>query len=346
LKFLTGIIQTDDRFIFFKDQRIFLSGIFLSDLYFESSNLESKRFPSNLLKDIEDSGGNTVEFVLHGGHITKLKFDSQGLVTDEVTETLITDLLTLLNEAANHNIMVIIRIWNMYNLERFSNLFENDSVLNSYFDNVLIHILNATSDHEALVAWSIIDSPERLIKWKTKNDVECFDTQKFSFADESFYANAILMERVLRFINLHSSLIHTHTKKLVTLNVWHYEINSNCADCFNYFKDECLQNAGTKMNGILDFYSIRRTSSESCLISNKRATDLRVDKPIVINYCMMYRFLNKKDGEIYKQAHDELYAGIMGYYSNREEEIDKIMKEMRALAATEVKSHLKISIQN
>jgi hypothetical protein len=106
------------------------------------------------------------------------------------------------------------------------------------------------------------------------------------------------MENVLRFINLHSSLIHTQTKKLVTVNVGWYKINSNCADCFNYFKDECLQNAGNKTNGILDFYSIGPISSESCLIMNKRATDLRVDKPIVISGCRMREFLNKKDGEI------------------------------------------------
>jgi hypothetical protein len=342
LKFSTGIIQTDDRFIFFKDQRIFLSGIFLWDLYLESSNLEWKRFPSNLLKEIEESGGNTVEFILHNGYFINLKFDSKGLVTDEVTQTLITDLLILLDEAANHNIMVIICLWKIVGFERLYKLFEDNLVLNSYFDNVLIPILKATSQHKALVAWSIIDRPERLIKWKTKNDVECFDTQKFSFA----YENEILMERVLRFINLHSSLIHTQTKKLVTLNVGGYEINSNCADCFNYFKDECLQNAGTKMNGILDFYSITPSSSQSCLILNKRATDLSVDKPIVISKCWLKIYLSKKDGAIYKQAHDELYAGIMSDYLNREEEIDKIMKEMRALAATEVKSLLKISMDN
>jgi hypothetical protein len=74
---------------------------------------------------------------------------------------LIDDLLTLLNEAANHNIMVIISIWKMKyfatKFERFYNLFEDDLALNSYFDNVLIPILKATSQHEALVAWSIIE---------------------------------------------------------------------------------------------------------------------------------------------------------------------------------------------
>ncbi len=58
-----------------------------------SSDLESKRFPSNLLKDIEESGGNTVEFFLHDGEHSTLKFSSEGLVTDEVTQTLIIDLL-------------------------------------------------------------------------------------------------------------------------------------------------------------------------------------------------------------------------------------------------------------
>ncbi len=156
MKFLTGIIQADDRFIFFKGQRIFLSGVYLWDLY-----VDSKGFPSNLLKDIEESGGNTVEFILHDGYSSTLKLDSKGLVTDEVTQTLIDDLLTLLNEAANHNIMVIISIWKMKyfatKFERFYNLFEDDLALNSYFDNVLIPILKATSQHEALVAWSIIE---------------------------------------------------------------------------------------------------------------------------------------------------------------------------------------------
>jgi hypothetical protein len=217
--------------------------------------------------------------------------------------------------------------------ERLYKLFKDDLVLNSYFDNVLIPILKATSQREASVAWSIIDWPEHLIKCKTKNEIECFDNQKFSFGYLNVYE--ILMEKVLRFINLHSSLIHTQTKKLVTADVWHYEFNSNCADCFNYFKDVCLQNAGTEMNGILDFYSIRTTSFESCLIINKRAIDLRVDKPIVISECIMKMYLDKKDGEIHKQAHDELYAGIISEHFNLidNEKIDKIMKEMRALVA-------------
>jgi hypothetical protein len=304
-----------------------------------------KRFPTNFLKVIEESGGNTVEINLHHGFYSALKFDSKGYVTNEVTQTLITDLLSLLDEAANHNIIFIICLWrHVEYIKNIYNLFEDDLGLNYYFVNVLIPILNATSHHEALGTWSIIDNPQEIINWSTKHDIECFDTQKFSFVQSNKVQFS--MEKVLRFINLHSSTIHDYTKKLVTTNDWLDYTNSNCFNCFNYFKDECLQNAGTKMNGILDFYSITPSSSQSCLILNKRATDLSVDKPIVISKCWLKIYLSKKDGAIYKQAHDELYAGIMSDYLNREEEIDKIMKEMRALAATEVKSRLKISMDN
>jgi hypothetical protein len=77
----------------------------------DSKNSSLKRFPTNFLKVIEESGGNTVEIILHDGIYSILKFDSKGYVIDEETQNLITDLLSLLNEAANHNIIVIISLW-------------------------------------------------------------------------------------------------------------------------------------------------------------------------------------------------------------------------------------------
>ncbi len=211
---------------------------------------------------------------------------------------------------------------------------------------MLIPILNATSHHEAKGAWSIIDYPELVINWSTKHDIQCFDTQKFSYLSSSNVSFS--MEKVLRFINLHSSIIHNYTKKLVTTNVLVYRINSNCLDCFNYFEDECLQKAGGKSNGILNFYSIKPyVSSDNCLITNTRATDLLVGKPIVISGCEMKRFIGIKEGEIYKQAHDELYAGIISHMDYMDDVVQtRIAKEMRALESTKVKTLLKISVEN
>jgi hypothetical protein len=305
-----------------------------------------KRFPTNFLKVIEESGGNTVEINLHNGVYSILKSDSKGYVTDEVTQTSITDLLSLLDEAANHNIIVIICLWrDVENIENnlIYNLFEDDLGLDYYFVNVLIPILVATSHHEALGAWSIIYNPQKIINWSTKHDIECFDTQKFSFL--YFTKVKFSMEKVLRFINLHSSIIHNYTKKLVTTNVWNDEINSNYPNCFNYFKDECLQKAGTESNGKLDFYSLKPSSDQNCLIRNTKATDLLVDKLIVISGCEMDNLLAKK-GEIYKQAHDELYAGITSSMSSMNVAQTNIPNEMRVLASTEVKDLLKISIEN
>jgi hypothetical protein len=316
----------------------------MNSLIIDCKRLSSKRFPTNFLKVIEESGGNTVEISLHDGFCSILKFDSKGYLTDEFTQTLITDLLSLLDEAANHNIIVIIRIWSSVEyFENINNLFENASALDYYFVNVLIPILEATSHHEALGAWSIIDNPQYIIKWSTKHDFECFDTQKFSFAQSDKVSFS--MEKVLRFINLHSSIIHNCTKKLVTTNVWNDEINSNCPNCFNYFKDECLQKAGTKSNGKLDFYSLKPSSDQNCLIRNTKATDLLVDKLIVISGCEMDNLLAKK-GEINKQAHDELYAGITSSMSSMNVAQTNIPNEMRVLASTEVKDLLKISIEN
>ncbi len=261
-----------------------------------------------------------------------------------MTQTLITDLLSVLDEAANHNIIVIICIWrNVKDIKNIYNLFEDELGLNNYFDNVLIPILKATSHHEALGAWSIIEYPRTIINLPTKHDIECFDTQKFSFLNTS--GVSFSMEKVLRFINLHSSIIHSYTKKLVTTNVVYYFLNlnskSNCYFCFNYFKDECLQKAGSELNGTLDFYSIKANfNSDNCLIWNTRVTDL--DKPIVISGCDM----GKKEGEIYKQAHDELYAGIISSMDHMDVAQTNILKEMRALASTEVKTLLKISVEN
>jgi mannan endo-1,4-beta-mannosidase len=202
-----------------------------------------------------------------------------------------------LDEAANHNIIVIVCIWrNAQNIENIYNLFDDELRLTRYSDNVLIPILKATSHHEALGAWSILDNPQEIINWSTKHDNACFDTQELSFPQSSKVQFS--MEKVLRFISLHSSTIHNYSKKLVTTDVWD-DINLICSSCFNYFIDACLQVAGTESNGILDFYSLKSdVNSDNCLIRNTRATGILVDKPIVISGCYMY----KKEGEIYKQA--------------------------------------------
>jgi hypothetical protein len=315
----------------------------MDNLVIDCKDTSLKRFPTNFVKVIEESGGNTVEINLHHGFYSALKFDSKGYVTNEVTQTLITDLLSLLDEAANHNIIVIICLWkHVEYIKNIYNLFEDDSGLDYYFVNVLIPILNATSHHEALGAWSIIDNPQYIINWSTKHDIECFDTQNFSLVSIVKFS----MEKVLKFINLHSSIIHNYTKKLVTTNIRHDQISSNCFKCFKYFKDECLQKAGSKLNGILDFYSLKPSDDQNCLIRNTRATNLLLNKPIVITGCEMIRFLAKEEGEIYKQAHDELYAGIISSMNDMDVAQTNIPKEMRALASTEVKTLLKISIEN
>jgi hypothetical protein len=96
----------------------------------------------------------------------------------------------------------------------------------------------------------------------------------------------------------------------------------------------------------LDFYSLKTRGSQNCLIRNTKVTDLSVDKPIVIYGCEMNRFLAKKEGETYKQAHDELYAGIISSMDRMDVAHTNIPNEMRALASTEVKTLLKISIEN
>jgi hypothetical protein len=311
------------------------------DVYIDRKYGSLKRFPTNFLKVIEESGGNTVEINLHSGISPALKFDSKGYVTDETTQTLITDLLSLLDEAANHNIIVIICLWRYIEFtENIYNLFEDELGLGYYFDNVLIPILKATSHHEALGAWSIIDDPKKIINWSTKHDIECFDTQKFSFV--SWNKVKFSMEKFLRFINLHSSTIHNYSKKLVTTDVGDININPICSNCFNYFKDECLQKAGTKLNGILDFYLLK--DSEDCLIRN---IELSMDKPMVISGCNVNKVLPRYQGLIYKQAHDKLYAGIISRMGDMDVATQmSIAKEMRALTSYEGKTLLKISIEN
>jgi len=112
------------------------------------------------------------------------------------------------------------------------------------------------------------------------NPNPCFDTNNLAGSGAGWAGSAIPMERFLRFINWQSSAIHSEDPKaLVTVGSWSELPQTDSFGYRNYYKDNCLRDAGGRQNGIIDFYQIHSYSHGGAWNQN---SPFKVDTPIII----------------------------------------------------------------
>ncbi|CAG0923127.1 unnamed protein product [Notodromas monacha] len=260
--------------LYYGGQKVFLSGAnyawhnygqdFGDGHYFS----ESQAFYERWLDEIASAGGNSVRFWLHvEGYVTP-KFDANGyVISGDNQGTLKEELKTFLDAARQRNIFVVPVLWNGAYLtnQNAINLVWDESKLQSYIDNALKPLVSAVSNHPALAAWEIVNEPEGSIRVGVSNSNPCFDTTPISNSGAGWTGLSIPIENWLKFINRQIDAIRSvDPAMLATQGAWSERSQTNvCADCHNYFSDDCLIAAGGRPGGTIDFYQMHTYSWQS-----------------------------------------------------------------------------------
>ncbi|CAG2184181.1 unnamed protein product, partial [Oppiella nova] len=87
------------------------------------------------IKEISQSGGNVIRVWVHIDGQWSPKFDSNGFATGEDTQSLVKDLGQLLDSAEQHNVFVILCLWNLaVKPQQMLHLYTDQKKLDSYLE--------------------------------------------------------------------------------------------------------------------------------------------------------------------------------------------------------------------
>lgn len=253
---------------------------------------------SDIFQQVSDKNGSTLRLWLHTNGAHTPAWDDSAVVGPG--ENTIDDLRALLDEAQQHDVGIVVCLWSFDMLrrsygsevtDRAHALLTERDLTETYLDNALEPMVEALSDHPALLAWEIFNEPEGM-------------TEEFGWDG----IRHVPFRDVLRFINLTAGAIHrVDPNALVTSGAWSFSVltdgtlpgtaekmppasslrasqvraiqhhlgrnssegvTSDAARSFyrayrksshrprNYYRDDRLVDAGGDERGTLDFYSV------------------------------------------------------------------------------------------
>jgi len=315
----------------YNNQTVFLSGVnapwvnygtdFGSGAYDKSKDQFEKWF-----QRIASHGGNAVRVWLLVNGENAPKFDDEGFATGEDTQSLIKDIGEYLDSAAKNNIFVILCLWNgaVKPRQEVLDLFSNDEKLERYIEKVLSPLVSGLKDKKALAAWEVINEVGGSVQQNIHDQNKCFDTQKLVSSGANWAGSNITMKNALKFINRHIDAIKTADQKVLTTSgAWNERSNLDVCDyCFNYYKDECVREAGGKQKGVLDFYQIHTYQWQNKYTEFspmlKTAAELKLDKVVIIGELSAKCSPNKTAAQCYQWAYNSGYSGILGWAYDRD----------------------------
>ena len=233
---------------------------------------------------------------------------------------MVNDLSRFLDKARSRNIAVVIVLWNGAQApeQNLKNLIWDTSKLESYIDNALIPMVSALSGKQALAAWEIMNEPEGILRKDTSHDNECFDTTLLSGSGAGWVGTSVPMEHLLRFVNHQSAAIkRADSKALVTVGSWNQRAQNDAfTGSFNYYKDECLTQAGGYSTGIIDFYQMHTYTHNGVWSDDspfkQKGTAYNLDKPLVIGE---FSQDGSEWGDITRQFNHAYYESYQGAWS-------------------------------
>lgn len=281
LLFTISALQAQ-QFVNHRGQDIFVSGINMAwmDFAHDLDRFNESQFEATM-QDISQAGGNATRWWIHVNGTGTPTFSGDSV--SGISQTAINNFATAMDIAAEYGIVVSVCLWSfdMLNTDQNSSaiITRNQNFLNSasltqtYIDNALIPLVNATRNHPAILCWEIFNEPEGMTPlggWSHTADVP--------------------MTTIQRFVNQCAGAIHrTDTTAKVSCGSWNSiavsyntEINYNAQ---NYYADSNLIAIGGDSDGYLDFYQVHfypEWSPERESPFHNPYSYYQIDKPLVI----------------------------------------------------------------
>ena len=211
------------------------------------------------IDEVANNGGNTIRVWVHINGASSPKW-SGGYASGADTDSLISELGSLLDKAASRNVFVILVLWNLAETpgDELKNMFWDEGKLNTYLDKVLKPMAKNLSGKQALAAWEIINEPGGSVAIQGDSN-PCFDTNNLGNSGAGWKGTNLPMKNILKFINRHIAAIKSVAGNILcTVGEWSEKgttnSNSVCSECRNYYTDQCLRAAGGEYSGVLGQY--------------------------------------------------------------------------------------------
>ena len=343
----------------YNGKKIFFSGTNLAWADYNSDVGDSPLNENAWSKAVEGTraaGGNSIRWWLFNNMSQSPAIDTATHLVSGLKENTISNMKKALDIAEEYGVMVSMCLfshnlmepnqWGLYagnklDITANQKLFDDDGT-KSFIDNVLIPVVKAIGNHNALMSWEVFNEPEGMT-------AECngWTPQKMELA------------KIQKFTNKVAAAIHSVDSKLLvstgSVNIQYQK----------YWNDAALIAAGGEQNGTLDFfqthyYPYYQADAVSPFVNTAAqmaATYGYDSKPMIIGEFPAsgwsgdtYRSSMAAKTEIsteecYRKAFDGGYAGALAwqYIGDKTEEqfggysytINPALAAMKALAATE-----------
>ncbi|XP_067664085.1 mannan endo-1,4-beta-mannosidase-like [Haliotis asinina] len=315
---------------FVKDgQKVFLSGANLAWVQYAydfGNNLYKGRVQGILegyIRDLSKSGGNSLRVWIHMEGANTPEFDSSGHVIGmDKGGTMLSDLKSMLNYAASHNVLVFLCLWNgavnQGSHAHLDGLIRDTNKLQSYINKALVPMVKGLAGLPGLGGWEVINEPEGVLMPDVANSDPCFDTTHLKNSGAGWAGKLYKYDDFLRFINLQAAAIKSadpHT--LVTMGSWNAKSNVNIKNYYNHYSDACLIKAGGKKQGVLDFYQIHsydwQGKFDEVSPFTMAASAYHMNKPIVIGEFRESQGAGMTIQQMFSHAYNNGYSGAWSW---------------------------------
>ena len=312
---------------------------------------------SDVFQQVSEHRGNVLRLWLHTNGAHTPAWDDSTVVGPG--ENTIEDLGVILDEAQAHDVGVVVCLWSFDMLRRSYGeevtnrahaLLTKRDKTESYVNNALVPMVEALSDHPALVAWEIFNEPAGMSEafgWDGIRHVPFADIQRFinltagaiherdadalvtsgawSFSvltDADLPSSKVRMPPVSALAPAQVTAIQQHLSRQPGLPVsraaarsFYRAYRKSSHSPHNYYRDDRLIEAGGREQGTLDFYSVHyyewAGTEQSPFHHDVTVWDL--EKPVVIGEFFLGGSHDGGDGDpdsTYGVAWQDLYPTL------------------------------------
>jgi hypothetical protein len=207
---------------------------------------------TTLFRNVKAAGGSAVRWWFHTTGMTTPGYDASGKAK-AISAANIADVKKILDAASAEGVGVVISIWSFGMLDSGQTtdatvlannklLLENDANRQAYIDNVLTPLVTALKGYHGLFAWEIFNEPEGMS------------------SDNGGWTNPMAGRtatvNLQKTVNWFTSAIHVADPAALVTNGANNFSTLSPSKGKNLWSDAALLAAGSKANGMLDFYEV------------------------------------------------------------------------------------------